>query len=56
MNARILGRERNLGTSRGLAKKADVIVVRGNPLFDVTGLGHVEVVVKDGVLEKGPVR
>ena len=27
--------------------------MRGNPLFDVTALSNVEVVVKDGVVYKG---
>jgi len=35
-------------------KLADIIVVNGNPLFDITALSHVEVVVKDGVVYKGP--
>jgi imidazolonepropionase-like amidohydrolase len=34
-------------------KLADVIVVNGNPLYDITALSHVEVVVKDGVVYKG---
>jgi imidazolonepropionase-like amidohydrolase len=34
-------------------KLADVIVVNGNPLFDIVALSHVEVVVKDGVIYKG---
>ncbi len=34
-------------------KLADVIVVRGDPLFDITALGNVEVVVKDGKVLKG---
>jgi imidazolonepropionase-like amidohydrolase len=34
-------------------KLADIIVVNGNPLFDITALSHVEVVVKDGVVHKG---
>ena len=34
-------------------KLADIIVVNGNPLFDITALSHVEVVVKDGVVYKG---
>jgi imidazolonepropionase-like amidohydrolase len=34
-------------------KIADVIVVNGNPLFDIVALSHVEVVVKDGVVYKG---
>jgi hypothetical protein len=34
-------------------KLADVIVVNGNPLFDIVALSHVEVVVKGGVVYKG---
>jgi imidazolonepropionase-like amidohydrolase len=52
INARLLGRGRDLGTIEP-GKLADIIVVNGNPLFDITALGHVEVVVKDGVVYKG---
>ncbi len=31
----------------------DIIVVRGNPLFGITDLANVEVVVKDGTVYKG---
>ena len=34
-------------------KLADIIVVNGNPLYDITALSHVDVVVKDGVVYKG---
>jgi imidazolonepropionase-like amidohydrolase len=34
-------------------KLADIIVVNGNPLFDIVALSHVEVVVKDGIVYKG---
>ena len=34
-------------------KLADVIVVNGNPLYDIIALSRVEVVVKDGVVHKG---
>ena len=52
INARILGRGRDLGTIEP-GKLADIIVVNGDPLFDITALGHVEVVIKDGVVVKG---
>lgn len=52
INARILGRSRDLGTIEP-GKLADIIVINGNPLFDIQSLAHVEVVVKDGVVLKG---
>jgi imidazolonepropionase-like amidohydrolase len=52
INAQILGRGADLGTIEP-GKLADVIVVRGDPLFDVTALANVEVVVKDGRVWKG---
>jgi imidazolonepropionase-like amidohydrolase len=49
----ILGKQGQLGTIEA-GKLADVIVVQGNPLFDiVASLSNVEVVVKDGVIYKG---
>ncbi len=51
VDAEILGKGK-LGTLRP-GKLEDVIVVRGNPLFDVTALSNVEVVVKDGVVYRG---
>jgi imidazolonepropionase-like amidohydrolase len=52
INARIIGRQANLGTIEP-GKLADIIVVKGDPLFNITALGHVETVVKDGVVLKG---
>ena len=52
VNAEILGRGKDLGTIEP-GKLADVIVVKGNPLFDITALSNVEVVVKDGTVYKG---
>lgn len=52
VGARILGRGDALGTIEP-GKLADVIVVNGNPLFDIVALGNVEVVIKGGVLYKG---
>ena len=51
VNAQIIGR-RDLGSIEP-GKIADIIVVNGNPLFDITALAHVEVVVKDGIVYKG---
>jgi imidazolonepropionase-like amidohydrolase len=52
INARILGKGDELGTIEP-GKRADIIVVKGNPLFDIVALSNVEVVVKDGVVFKG---
>jgi imidazolonepropionase-like amidohydrolase len=53
IGANILGKQRDLGTIEP-GKLADIIVVHGNPLFDITALGHVETVVKSGRVFKGP--
>jgi len=47
--AEVIGRGHELGTIQA-GKMADVIVVRGNPLFDINALGYVEHVVKGGVV------
>jgi imidazolonepropionase-like amidohydrolase len=52
IGANILGRQRELGTIEP-GKLADVIVVRGNPLYDIVALSNVETVVKGGVVFKG---
>ena len=52
VNAALIGKGRELGSIEP-GKIADIIVVNGNPLFDITALAHVEVVVKDGVVQKG---
>jgi imidazolonepropionase-like amidohydrolase len=52
VNARIVGRAADLGTLE-VGKLADVIVVKGDPLFSVTALAQVEVVVKGGTVVKG---
>jgi imidazolonepropionase-like amidohydrolase len=49
VNAQIIGKGRELGSIEP-GKLADIIVVNGNPMFDITALSHVEVVVKDGVV------
>src|SRR5204863_5891051 len=51
VNAQIIGRGRELGTIEP-GKLADVIVVKGNPLFDIVALSNVEVVVKNGTVYK----
>ena len=51
VNAQAIGR-RELGSIEP-GKTADVIVVAGDPNFDITALSRVEVVVKDGVVYKG---
>jgi imidazolonepropionase-like amidohydrolase len=50
--AAILGKTRDLGTIEA-GKLADIIVVDGNPLYDITALSHVETVLKGGVVLKG---
>ncbi len=52
INAQILGRGDDLGTIEP-GKLADIIVVKGNPLFDIVALSNVEMVVKEGVVYKG---
>jgi imidazolonepropionase-like amidohydrolase len=52
IGARALGRGADLGTVEP-GKLADIIVVKGNPLFDIQALSNVEIVVKDGVVFKG---
>ena len=52
INARILGKASDLGTVEP-GKLADIIVVKGDPLFDIQALAHVELVMKGGVIYKG---
>lgn len=52
VNAQAIGRGRELGSIEP-GKIADIIVVNGDPNFDITALSRVEVVVKDGVVQKG---
>jgi imidazolonepropionase-like amidohydrolase len=52
VNAQIIGKGRELGTIEP-GKLADIIVVRGNPLFDIVALSNVDIVVKDGTVFKG---
>jgi imidazolonepropionase-like amidohydrolase len=51
VNAGLMGRRDTGSIEPG--KLADIIVVNGNPLFDIVALSHVETVVKDGVVYKG---
>jgi len=53
IGASILGQQRDLGTIEP-GKLADIIVVNGNPLYDITALAHVETVVKGGKIMKRP--
>lgn len=53
-NAEILGNMQLLGGSRALGTiepgmLADIIIVNGDPLFDINVLGYVALVIKDGV-------
>jgi imidazolonepropionase-like amidohydrolase len=48
VNARILGKERELGTIEP-GKLGDITVVKGDPLFDIVALANVDIVIKDGV-------
>ena len=52
VNARIIGKGRDLGTIEP-GKLADIIVVKGNPLYDIVALKDVLVVMKDGIVHKG---
>ncbi len=45
--ARVLGRDADIG-SVATGKRADLIVVRGNPEETITDIRHVETVFKDG--------
>ena len=51
INSRIFGKPNDIGTIEP-GKLADIIVVHGNPLFDITALSQVTTVVKDGVVWK----
>jgi len=51
--AHYMGRDADLGTLE-VGKFGDLIAVPGNPLFDITTLEHVEVVIKGGLVFKLP--
>jgi imidazolonepropionase-like amidohydrolase len=53
INAQILGKGDDLGTIEP-GKLADIIVIRGDPLFDIVSLANVETVIKDGKVYKRP--
>ncbi len=55
VGANILGKQRDLGTIEP-GKLADIIVLDGNPLYDITALAHVETVVKGGKVMKSPAK
>ena len=50
--AEALGRERDVGAI-AVGRYADIIAVDGDPLADVTRLGHVAAVIKGGLVVKG---
>jgi imidazolonepropionase-like amidohydrolase len=52
VNAQIIGKGGETGTIEP-GKHADIIVVRGNPLFDIAVLARMEMVMKDGVVYEG---
>jgi imidazolonepropionase-like amidohydrolase len=52
VNAQIIGKGRELGTIEP-GKLADIIVVNGNPLFDIVALSKIDIVVKNGTVFKG---
>ena len=52
IGANILGKQRELGTVEP-GKLAEIIVVKGNPLYDILALSAVETVIKGGVVHKG---
>jgi imidazolonepropionase-like amidohydrolase len=52
INARILGKADQFGSIEP-GKLADIIVIRGNPLFDIQALANIELVMKGGVVHKG---
>jgi imidazolonepropionase-like amidohydrolase len=49
--AQVIRRGDDLGTIEP-GKLADIIVVDGNPLFDINALAHVTDVIKDGIIYK----
>lgn len=51
IGAQVIGRGNELGTIEP-GKLADIIVVDGNPLFDINVLGYVTDVIKDGIIYK----
>jgi imidazolonepropionase-like amidohydrolase len=53
INAQILGKGDDLGTIEP-GKLADIIVLRGDPLFDIVSLANPEIVIKDGKVYKRP--
>ena len=52
INARIMGTGDDLGTIEP-GKLADIIVVKGDPLYNIMALADIEIVVKGGRIQKG---
>ena len=52
VNAQIIGKGRELGSIEP-GKIADIIVVNGNPLVDISALSHVDIVMQGGQIFKG---
>ncbi len=53
VSARFMGREEDVGALE-VGKFGDLIAVRGNPLFDVSTLEQIDVVIKGGLILKLP--
>lgn len=49
IGAQLLGLEKEIGTLE-VGKLSDLILVKGNPLKDITDLQNIQVVIKDGIL------
>lgn len=52
VNAGIIGKQRDIGTIEP-GKYADLVILRGDPLDDLSALANVETVIKNGAVYKG---